>query len=247
MVSVATRRGPVPVYLARPESEPPWPGVVVIHDALGMTSDARRQCDWLAGDGFMAAAPDLLHWGVRLRCVIAAMRSLTRREGRSFDELEATRAWLASREDCTGQVGVVGFCLGGGFAVLLAGSGRYQVASVNYGSVPDDADDLLGDACPVIGGYGARDRTLKDDPARLERALTAAGIPHDVTVYPDAGHSFLNDHPREEMPVWALVAGRFAHMDYHPASATDARDRIVAFFHEHLDPAPTDPIAENER
>ncbi|WP_226963972.1 dienelactone hydrolase family protein [Nostocoides sp. F2B08] len=236
-MSLVTDRGPLPVYLARPDTAPPWPGVVVIHDALGMTSDARRQCEWLAEHGFLAAAPDLLHWGGRLRCMIAAMRSLTRRQGRSFDERESTRAWLAAREDCTGRVGVIGFCLGGGFAVLLAGSGRYQAASVNYGNVPDDADDLLTDACPVIGSYGARDRSLRGDPARLERALTTAGVPHDVRVYPEAGHSFLNDHPREEMPAWAVVAGRFATMDYHAPSAAEARSRIVEFLHEHLHPA----------
>jgi carboxymethylenebutenolidase len=173
------------------------------------------------------------------------MRSRARRQGRGFDELEATRAWLAARQDCTGRVGVIGFCLGGGFAVLLAGSGRYQAASVNYGNVPDDADQLLAGSCPVIGSFGARDRSLKDDPARLERALTAARIPHDVAVYDEAGHSFLNDHPREEMPAWAVVAGRFAQMDYHPGSATDARHRIVTFFHSHLDPSPgPEPLAQ---
>ena len=244
--TVETARGPLPVHVARPEADPPWPGVVVVHDALGMTSDLRRQCGWLADHGFLAAAPDLLHWGGRLRCVVAAMRSLTAREGRGFDELEATRAWLAAREDCTGRVGVIGFCLGGGFAVLLAGSGRYEAASVNYGNVPDDADRLLATACPVIGSYGARDRSLKEDPARLERALTAAGIPHDVTVYPDAGHSFLNDHAREQMPAWAVIAGRFAQMDHHAESAADARRRIVAFFHQHLDQAPGHHAADQE-
>ena len=240
--TVETSRGPLPVYLASPAGDAPWPGVVVIHDALGMTSDLRRQCDWLAENGFLAAGPDLLNWGGRLRCVVAAMRSLSAREGRGFDELEATRAWLAGREDCTGRVGVIGFCLGGGFAVLLAGSGRYQAASVNYGNVPEDADQLLAGACPTIGSYGARDRSLTQDPERLERALTAAGTDHDIKVYPDAGHAFLNDHPREEMPVWAVIAGRFARMEYHAESAADARRRIVRFFHEHLD-APPGPDA----
>lgn len=234
MTTVDTNRGPLPLYVARPDGEPPWPGVVVVHDALGLTTDLRRQCAWLAGNGFVAVAPDLLHWGPRLRCVVAAMRSLVRRDGRPFDELDATRAWLEGRDDCTGRVGIIGFCLGGGFAVLLAGAGRYQAASVNYGAVPEDADTLLADACPVIGSYGARDRSLKEDPARLEHALTAADVPHDVTVYDDAGHSFLNDHPRSELPVWAVVAGRFVEMDYHASSASDARRRIVGFFHEHL-------------
>ncbi|MEG3616727.1 dienelactone hydrolase family protein [Isoptericola haloaureus] len=234
VTTVPTSRGPLPVYLAVPDGEGPWPGVVVIHDALGRTTDVRRQCEWLAGHGFVAAAPDLQHWGPRLRCVVSAVRSLTRRAGRELDELEATRAWLAGRADGTGRVGVVGFCLGGGFAVLLAGSGRYQAASVNYGGVPEDADELLAGSCPVVGSYGARDPSLRDDPARLERALQVAGVPHEVTVYDEAGHSFLNDHPREEMPVWAVVAGRFVATEYRPEAAAEARERIVAFFGEHL-------------
>jgi carboxymethylenebutenolidase len=234
LLSLDTPRGPLPAYVARPDTQPPWPGVVVVHDALGMTRDLRRQADWLAGSGFVAVAPDLLHWGNRPRCVVAAMRDLTRRTGRAFDEIEVARSWLAGQDDCTGAVGVIGFCLGGGFAVLLAGSGRYAAASVNYGNVPQDADTLLAQACPVIGSYGADDRSLRDDPARLEQALSAHGIPHEVTTYEGAGHSFLNDHARAETPVWAVVAGRLAGMQYHVPSARQARERIVAFFREHL-------------
>ncbi len=234
MTSLETPRGPLPAYLATPAGDPPWPGVVVIHDALGMTSDLRRQCDWLADSGFLAIAPDLLHWGARLRCVVAAMRDVTRRDGRSFREIDACRAWLTDHRDCTGHVGVIGFCLGGGFAVLLAASGRYDAASVNYGSVPKDAEQLMVRACPVIGSYGSLDRTLRTDPARLEHALTANGIHHEVTTYEDAGHSFLNDHPRSETPSWAVVAGRLAGMEFNAPSAEQAKRRIVTFLRRHL-------------
>jgi carboxymethylenebutenolidase len=232
-VTLDASRGRMPVHVAIPDGEGPWPGVVVISDALGMTTDLRNQADWLASEGFVAAAPDLYYWGGRLRCMFATVRQLPSREGEVFEDFEVVRSWLADRGDCTGRVGVIGFCLGGGFALLLAGSGDYGAASVNYGMVPDDALSFLSGACPVVGSYGGRDRTLRTAPDLLRQSLEANEVPHDVEVYPEAGHGFINDHTGET-PLWALITGRFASTGYHEASASDARRRISAFFGEHL-------------
>jgi acetyl esterase/lipase len=97
------------------------------------------------------------------------------------------------------------------------------------GGCPKDAESLLAGACPVVGSYGAKDRTQRGAAQRLERALTANGIEHDVKEYPDAGHSFLNDH-RDLMFRMLRVAG----IGYHEPSAQDARHRIVSFFDTHL-------------
>lgn len=158
-VEIRTERGAMPAYLAVPDSPPPWPGVVVVHDFTGMSHDLRAQADWLAGEGFLAVAPDLYHWGSRLRCLRTIMGDLGRRSGRSFDDIEAARQWLRDHEDCTGRIGVVGFCMGGGYAIALAEGHGFDAAGVNYGGCPADAEEWLPRACPVVGSFGGADRS----------------------------------------------------------------------------------------
>jgi carboxymethylenebutenolidase len=233
-VTIPGHHGDIPAYLATPEGDGPWPAVLVIHDALGLSDDIRSQADWLAAAGYLAAAPDLYHWGSRMKCLFSTVREIAKGEGRAFDDVEAVRTWLVNHGSSTGKVGVIGFCMGGGFAVMLTPGDRYDAASVNYGGLPKDAETLLADACPIVGSYGGRDLTLRSAPGTLNGILVRNDIPHDVKVYPEAGHAFMNRIDYSAVPAIFRIAGKMSRSEYVDDAAIDARRRIVAFFDEHL-------------
>jgi carboxymethylenebutenolidase len=226
----STPSGELGGYLAQPIGSGRHPGVVVIQDVLGLSDDIREQADRLAAAGHLAFAPDL-YSGRGIRCVVATMQASRSGRGAAYEEIEAARRLLEERDDCTGHIGIIGFCMGGGFALLCAPRGGFAAASVNYGEVPSDAAERLAGACPVVASYGAKDRGLRGRAARLERALQATGVVHDVKEYPQAGHSFLNRFNAGPVLTPLLHVAGFS---YEHSAAEDAWRRILEFFAEHL-------------
>lgn len=219
--------GTLPGYLAVPTTPAPWPGVVVLHEIFGLTDDVRTQADRFAASGYLALAPDLFGWGNTARCLVASFRTMLKGEGRIFDDVDGARRHLAERDDCTGSVGVIGFCFGGGLAMMVAPHG-FDVSAPNYGHLPPKPLERMRGSCPTVASYGAKDWTLKGAAAKLETALTTLDVEHDVKEYPTAKHGFLFEHTGRTS--WSdpwMVA-------YDAAAADDAWQRIFTFFDRYL-------------
>jgi carboxymethylenebutenolidase len=224
-----TSDGTMPAVLTLPDgAEGPVPGLLMIYEILGMSDEMRRVARDLAAEGYAVLIPDLFARGrVRPLCVAATMRTMVTGSGAAMDDLEAARRWLADRPEVDGtRLGTIGFCMGGSFALLLARTGLYKVSAPFYGRPPD-----LPRSCPVVASFGGRDLGMRGAPEKLTADLDAAGVPHDVKIYPEAGHSFFTRTPGLK---GQLVRRLPIHAEYHEASAQDAHRRVVAFFREHL-------------
>ena len=201
----------------------------MIQDALGLSEDIKEQADHLARAGYVAFAPDL-YSGRGIRCVVATLQSSRTGKGQAYEEIAAARRFLAEQPECGGRIGIIGFCMGGSFAMMCAPRGEFDASSVNYGEVPKDVQRLAG-ACPVVGSFGGRDISLRGRAQRLESALDELRIAHDVKEYPGAGHSFMNHLKAGPMPT-SLI--EFVGLGYNAEATEDAWGRILAFFAEHL-------------
>lgn len=218
----------VPVELFRPRVSVPGPAVVVLHEIFGLNDDIRRIARRFADAGYLAAAPDLMRGGWYLGCIVRAARDLRAGSGPNVAVLEAVIAALEARRDVT-AVGAAGFCMGGGFALLLGTRRRVRVAGVFYGDVRPR--DELAEACPLTGGYGGRDRLFAPQGRRLIDALNALGREHDVRMYEDAGHSYMNDAGHDWL---AALTRPLMAVAYDPVAAEDSWRRMLAFFARHL-------------
>lgn len=221
--------------LAMPAGPGPWPGVLVLHEIMGLNADMDRIATRFASAGYAALAPDFFGAGWRPLCVLRAIAELKRpdvaKPGGAFDILMSAQAFLSSCDAVDpSRVGAVGFCMGGGFALLHAARAPIGVVGAFYGDVPSEAEALRG-ISPVIAGFGARDRIFGPGAERLRAHLEALEVPHDIQVYSTAGHSYMSPHDN-----WVSRLGAVGPMKvgYDENAAEESWQRMLSFFREHL-------------
>jgi len=183
-------------YLALPASGS-GPGVIVIQEWWGLTDHIADVADRLAAEGFVALAPDL--FGGRTAHDADEAGTLMSElpvEQAAQDLGGAVDFLLASDAVTSSKVGAVGFCMGGGFVLLLAAQQGDKVGAAVpfYGVGPAVPTTYAGLTAAVQGHYGERDDFYPADDARAqqEQIKTESGAPVEFHFY-DAGHAFHND------------------------------------------------------
>ncbi|TSE02006.1 dienelactone hydrolase family protein [Skermania sp. ID1734] len=227
-IDIDTPDGTIEGLLTQPSSgSGPWPGVVVIHDMLGYNSDIKAISERIAAQGYVVITPNLYSRGGPARCIPGVMRDLLTKRGRALDDIMATREHLLGLAECNGTVGIVGFCMGGQFALVMSPKG-FGASAPFYGvPLPRSLSETLDGACPIVASFGGRDPAGIGAPQRLQKVLTDKGIEHDIKTYAGAGHSFAN-----KLPAQPLL--RIAGFAYNEEATEDAWRRVFAFFDRHL-------------
>jgi carboxymethylenebutenolidase len=183
-------------YLATPSSGS-GPGVIVIQEWWGLTDHIAGIADRLAAEGFVALAPDLFG-GTVAHDADEAMKLLVELPvDRAARDLSGAVDYLRAQDSVTSEkVGAIGFCMGGGFVLLLAAQQGDKIGAAVpfYGVGPGVPSTYTGVRAAVQGHYGEKDGMYPvDDAKALEKQIRdEAGVPVEFFYYP-AGHAFHND------------------------------------------------------
>jgi carboxymethylenebutenolidase len=207
-------------YLARPDGEGLFPGIVVIHEAYGLNENMKDITRRFADQGYVALAVDLFAGRNRAICMFRFMSNLLLNslQSNTITDLKASLTFLSEQPDVdNARLGAVGYCLGGSFAIAWACTDDRLKAIAPYYAVNPRPLEAVARLCPVVGSYPDHDFTTKQGQ-KLDNELEHYRVPHNIKIYSGAKHSFFNDTSR----------------GYNESAAQDSWERVLAFFGEHL-------------
>lgn len=227
-IVIATPDGAMPAHLARPSERGARPAVIVVQEAFGLNDHVRDVAGRLAGEGWVALAPDLYYRGgpgrtaaySDLTTAIAMMAALT--DDQIVADVDAAVEWLRAQPFVRGdRIAITGFCMGGRVSFLAAcalAPGKLAAAAPFYGGgIPLERTATL--TCPVLAFFGDQDAFIPMEQVRtLEAAAAGLGKSVEVVVYPGAPHGFFCNE-RDS---------------YRAEAAADAWRRLGAFLATHL-------------
>jgi len=217
IVSFPSNGGSAEGYLSLPASGK-GPGVIVIQEWWGLVPHIKDVADRFAAEGYVALAPDLYHGKTTKEPDEAGKLMMALNMEQAAKDMSGAYDYVKQHPACTGKVGSVGFCMGGGLSLTIA-SMRPIDACVDYYGMAE-APKLAGLKAPVLGHYAENDGWASPEAARkLEQGLRDMGKQVEFHMYPGTEHAFFND-TRPDV--------------YKPAAAKLSWDRTLAFFGANL-------------
>lgn len=184
-------------YLVRPaKAVGKLPGVLVVHENRGLNPHIEDIARRLAVDGYLAFAPDAL---TPLGGYPAAGEDAARElfgkleQPKTREDMVAAAGFLRTHAECTGRIGAVGFCYGGGICNMLATRVPELLASVPFYGGPPAADDVPKIKAQMLIHYAGTDERINAAWPAYETALKAAGVKYTMHMYPGTQHGFNND------------------------------------------------------
>ena len=210
-------------YLAVPESGG-GPGVIVIQEWWGLVDHIKDVCERFAREGFVALAPDLYRGQATAEPDEAGKLMMTMNIEQAAKDMSGAVDEVARRSGTGGGVGVIGFCMGGGLALMLGAQRGDAVKAVApfYGLIPwpGAQPDYTKMTAAVQGHYAEKDGYFNPEAvAALEKELMGAAVDVEMFIYPGADHAFFNDE-RPEV--------------YDAGAASQAWGRVLDFFRAKL-------------
>lgn len=208
-------------YLARPESEGRYPGVILIHEWWGLNQNIKDTADNLAQEGFIVLAVDLYDGKVAETQENARAYATEARNNpqRSIEHLKAAAEFLRQDEQSSGKVASFGYCFGGGMSLQLALNDKMDATVIYYGNLETNTSKLSVIDWPVLGVFGQNDTSIPPTVVReFESSLDELNIENEVYIYDDVGHAFANP----------------SNPGHDPAKTADAWQKTVDFLERNL-------------
>jgi len=207
-------------YLARLPGAQPQPAVIVIQEWWGLNDHIKDVTRRFAEEGYVALAPDLYHGQVTTEPDEARKLAMELGMGDAVAEIQAAMAYLRAQGFTTDQIGIIGFCMGGGLVLETAVADNTLSAAVPLYGQPVGKTEAGQISAPVLSFLGTRDGISVSGYDVMHDVLEVNGIPNHFQIYDGAQHAFFND----------------TRASYDPNAAADAWMRTLAWFGEYLNP-----------
>jgi len=188
--------GKVKAYYARPAAtDRRMPGVLVIHENRGLNAHIEDVARRAAVEGNIALAPDGVSHAGGSPADQEAARDLFRNSDVNIITADIVKGvgYLKSRADCSGKVGSVGFCYGGGVSLKCAVSAPAADACVLFYGSPLSAEEIARVNAPLMLNYAGNDSRINDTIPEFRKLLDEHGVAYSLHMYPGTGHGFHND------------------------------------------------------